>query len=175
MPVQLVKSLFCIFRPGPLSQVSPPSASSSLHARPRPPPLARGRVIVPVRPQQGCRSPSVRVSLKSVSAVTSITVATVSQRSWPGVGLEAGAQAGGVVGAHYLGLGHHTVLLLREGVAICRERERERRQIKHDEFWSDRKNISTFKYGRKFSSVLVETTTFEVLDVVDQPWIGHFY
>lgn len=39
-----------------------------------------------------------------------------------GVGLEAGALAGGVIGAHYLGLGHHAVLLLREGVAICGER-----------------------------------------------------
>lgn len=43
---------------------------------------------------------------------------------WSGVGLEAGALAGGVVGAHYLGLGHHAVLLLREGIAVCREREK---------------------------------------------------
>lgn len=35
-------------------------------------------------------------------------------------GLEAGALlASGVVGAHYLGLGHHSVLLLREGIAMC--------------------------------------------------------
>lgn len=43
-----------------------------------------------------------------------------------GVGLEAGALAGGVVGAHYLGLGHHSVLLLREGVAVCGGRQEER-------------------------------------------------
>jgi len=49
------------------------------------------------------------------------------------VGLEAGALAGGVVGAHYLGLGHHTVLLLREGIAICRERGRG--QTSKDEVW----------------------------------------
>lgn len=81
-----------------------------------------------------------RVSHKSVSAVTSTTVATVSQSFGQGYGLEAGALAGGVIGAHYLGLGHHAVLLLREGIAICREREdgrrrRRRRQISNDELW----------------------------------------
>lgn len=60
-----------------------------------------------------------RVSHESVSAVA---LTTVSRLPWSGVGLEAGALAGGVVGAHYLGLGHHAVLLLREGIAVCRER-----------------------------------------------------
>lgn len=36
-------------------------------------------------------------------------------------GLEAGTLLAGVVGAHDLGLGHHAVLLLGEGVAICRQ------------------------------------------------------
>lgn len=42
------------------------------------------------------------------------------------MGLEAGALAGGVIRTHYLGLRHHTMLLLREGIAICRETEEEK-------------------------------------------------
>lgn len=41
-----------------------------------------------------------------------------------GAGLEAGTLLAGVVGAHDLGLGHHAVLLLGEGVAICRQTTR---------------------------------------------------
>lgn len=47
------------------------------------------------------------------------------QKPWSEAGLDAGTLAGGVVGAHYLGLGHHPVLLLREGIAVCRERQEE--------------------------------------------------
>lgn len=62
----------------------------------------------------------------SVSLVVALTsVATVSRKLGRGgrVGLEAGALAGGVVGAHYLGLGNHAMLLLREGIAIYREKK----------------------------------------------------
>lgn len=41
-------------------------------------------------------------------------------------GLEAGTLLAGIVGAHYLGLGHHAVLLLGEGVAVCRGKTAER-------------------------------------------------
>lgn len=44
-------------------------------------------------------------------------------RSGGRVGLEAGALAGGVVGTHYLGLGNHAMLLLREGIAVYREKQ----------------------------------------------------
>lgn len=62
-----------------------PSLKSVIHAPAMastpdrdPPRLARGQVVVPVRPQQGSVSPGMRVSHKSVSAVTLTTVATVS-------------------------------------------------------------------------------------------------
>lgn len=53
------------------------------------------------------------------------SVATVSWNRGQGgrVALEAGALAGGVVGAHYLGLGNHAMLLLREGIAVYREKQ----------------------------------------------------
>lgn len=66
----------------------------------------------------GGQSPGVRVSLLSPDNYW-----RAEQKPRSGAGLEAGTLAGGVVGAHHLGLGHHAVLLLREGVAICRERE----------------------------------------------------
>lgn len=56
----------------------------------------------------------------------------MSQSLGQGWGLEAGALAGGVVGAHYLGLGHHTVLLLREGVAVCGEKKKKKMDLKSE-------------------------------------------
>lgn len=81
-------------------------------------PMARGQVIVPSKATAGLGSPGVRVLHESVSTVALKTVGTVSRSLWLGVGLEAGALAGGVVGTHYLGLGHDAVLLLREGIAM---------------------------------------------------------
>lgn len=93
---------------------APVTASTPDHD---PHPLARGQVIVPVRPQQG-----------SVTRHEGVTLVCLrchldkrcygEPKPWSGVGLEAGALAGGVVGPHYLGLGHHAVLLLREGIAM---------------------------------------------------------
>lgn len=105
-----------------------PSLKSALHAIATastpdrdPHPRQGGQVIVPVRPQQG--------SVIRREGVTWVCLRCRldnhcygEPKPWAGVGLEAGALAGGVVGAHYLGLGHHAVLLLREGIAVCRAR-----------------------------------------------------
>lgn len=76
----------------------------------------------PSKATAGLHHPGSGVVYESVSAVALMTVALVSQSLGRGAGLEAGALAGGVVGANNLGLGHHAVLLLREGVAIWGDR-----------------------------------------------------
>lgn len=74
------------------------------------------------------------------------------------MGLEAGALAGGVVGAHHLGLGHHTVLLLRKGIAICRTTVIEHfiLQVETDQFTVD-------LFTSISSQTEVNSTTVEVL------------
>lgn len=107
-------------------RVSPPHAiMSSCDPLPPPPPSSCSPLGggFQIRPQQwgahassGCHA--------SVSAVGALmAVATVSRKPGSGAGLDAGALAGGIVGAHYLGLGHHSVFLLRESVTVYGEKE----------------------------------------------------
>lgn len=120
----------CLFRKVGLvpfslkSVLRDPSTASTLDRDP-PPPVARGQVIVHSKATAGGLSPGVRVSHESVSAVAFDNCCYGELKPWSGVGLEAGALAGGVIGAHYLGLGHHAVLLLREGITVCGERREE--------------------------------------------------
>lgn len=109
----LLSSESYVRRPSRLTVTPPFRRRGSGHSSVKATARMRGRGVDP---------PCARVSHKSVSAVSLITVA--SDR---GVALEAGAFACGVIGAHYLGLGNDAVLLLREGVAVCRERQQEGR------------------------------------------------
>lgn len=107
-----------------LEEVSAAESAQSFRYQPAAPPPWESGSEVQLRPQQDVESPGRLSAAAAVVLALSMSLGLVRWgRGGVGwAGLEAGTLLAGVVGAHDLGLGHHAVLLLGEGVAICREK-----------------------------------------------------
>lgn len=110
-----------------LEEVSAAESAQSFRYQPAAPPPWESGSEVQLRPQQDVESPGRLSAAAAAAAVVLALSMSLGLVRWGrgGVGwagLEAGTLLAGVVGAHDLGLGHHAMLLLGEGVAICREK-----------------------------------------------------